>query len=60
MLTVPPVVYPAGMVTVPAFVLIVPPVAPLFAIEPLTEPDELNATLPERISPADASASPVK
>ncbi len=39
-LTVPPLVYPAGMLYVPALVPIVPPVAPLLAIEPLTEPLE--------------------
>ena len=37
--TVPPVVYPAGMVTVPALVPIVPDVEPLSAIEPEMEPD---------------------
>ena len=38
--TVPPVVYPEGIVTVPALVEIVPEVEPLFAIEPETDPDE--------------------
>lgn len=38
--TVPPDVYPAGIVTVPAFVLIVPLVEPLFAMLPVIDPDE--------------------
>ena len=38
MLTVPPEVYPAGIVTVPALVDIVPLVLPLFAMLPLTSP----------------------
>ena len=57
--TVPPEVYPAGIVIDPAFVLIVPPVLPLFAMLPLIDPDELNALLPDRISPAAASAPAV-
>lgn len=57
--TVPPEVYPAGIVTVPALVLIVPLVLPLFAMLPETDPDELKAVLPVRISPAAASAEAV-
>ena len=38
--TDPPEVYPAGMVYVPAFVPIVPPVAPLFAMFPVMDPVE--------------------
>ena len=37
--TVPPVVYPAGIVTVPAFVPIVPEVLPLLAMLPEMDPD---------------------
>ena len=37
--TVPPDVYPAGIVTVPAFVPIVPDVLPLFAMLPEMDPD---------------------
>lgn len=57
--TVPPVVYPAGTVTVPAFVEIVPLVEPLLAIEPDTDPDALKAVFPVRISAPDASAPAV-
>jgi hypothetical protein len=57
--TVPPEVYPAGIVTVPDFVLIVPLVLPLFAMLPLIEPDELKALLPVRMSAAEASAEAV-
>jgi hypothetical protein len=49
-LTVPPEVYPAGTVTVPAFVEIVPLVEPLFAIPPDMDPDDPNALVPVRMS----------
>lgn len=49
--TVPPEVYPAGMVTVPALVEIVPEVEPLFAIEPETEPLAEYPVLPVNTSP---------
>lgn len=39
MLTVPPLVYPAGILTVPAFVCISPLVLPLLGILPTTSPD---------------------
>lgn len=52
--TVPPEVYPAGMVTVPDLVEIVPPVAPLFGILPVTAPLLPYAVFPDRISPASA------
>ena len=48
--TVPPEVYPAGMVTVPALVEIVPEVEPLFAIEPDTEPVAEYPVLPVKTS----------
>ena len=54
--TVPPVVYPAGIVTVPALVLIVPLVEPLFAIDPETDPDAPNAVLPVSMSAPVTSA----
>ena len=57
--TVPPVVYPAGIVTVPAFVPIVPEVEPLFAIEPLTDPVAPKAVLPVSRSPAATLAEAV-
>jgi hypothetical protein len=57
--TVPPEVYPAGIVTVPDFVEIVPLVLPLSAMLPLIEPDELKALLPVRMSAAEASAEAV-
>lgn len=44
--TVPPVVYPAGMETVPALVEIVPDVLPLLDIPPETEPEAPNAVFP--------------
>ena len=59
MLTVPPVVYPAGIVTVPALVLIVPLVEPLFAMLPLTDPLEPKAVLPVRTSAEVMSADAV-
>ena len=54
--TVPPLVYPTGMVTVPDFAPIVPPVAPLFAIDPETEPEAPKAVFPVSTSPAEISA----
>ena len=54
--TVPPLVYPAGIVTVPATVEIVPLVEPLFAIDPEIDPDAPNAVLLVSTSPADMSA----
>ena len=38
--TVPPDVYPAGITTEPLTAPIVPPVEPLFAIEPEIDPDD--------------------
>lgn len=58
--TVPPLVYPLGIVTVPDLVEIVPSVEPLFAIDPSTEPLDpypffpVNTSLAE-ISPSDVS-----
>ena len=49
--TVPPEVYPEGMVTVPALVEIVPEVEPLFAIEPDTLPLALYPVFPVNTSP---------
>ena len=46
MATVPPLVNPLGIVTVPALVEIVPEVLPLFAMEPVTDPEALYPTLP--------------
>jgi len=57
--TVPPVVYPAGIVTVPAFVPIVPDVLPLLAIDPETDPDAPYAVFPVRMSAAAALAEDV-
>ena len=48
--TLPPEVYPAGITTDPAFVLIVPPVGPLFAIPPDTDPDDPYPVFPVRTS----------
>ena len=55
--TVPPEVYPAGMVYVPAFVPIVPPVAPLLVIEPVSSPDEPTNFFPLRTLAAVTSQS---
>lgn len=57
--TVPPVVYPAGIETVPAFVEIVPDVEPLLAIEPLTDPEEPKAVFPVKRSDPEKSAAAV-
>ena len=57
--TTPPDVYPAGIVYVPAFVPIVPPVLPLLAIDPLTEPEAPKAVLPVSTSPCEMSAEEV-
>ena len=56
--TVPPEVYPAGMVTVPALVEMVPLVDPLSAIDPETDPEEPKAVFPVKRSPA-ATFAPV-
>ena len=57
--TVPPVVYPAGIETVPDFVPIVPLVEPLFAIDPETDPDAPKPVFPLKTSPAAISAPDV-
>ena len=57
--TVPPEVYPDGIVYVPVLVPIIPPVDPLSVIDPEIEPVEPNAVLPDKISPAAASAAEV-
>ena len=57
--TVPPEVYPAGIVYVPAFVPIVPPVAPLFVIPPVSSPVDVKNFFPDRTLAEVASASPV-
>ena len=57
--TVPPEVYPAGIVTVPAFVEILPLVLPLFAMLPEMLPEAPYAVFVVKISPLAASAADV-
>jgi hypothetical protein len=57
--TVPPLVYPAGITTQPATAEIVPPIAPLFVILPVSLPVEVWNFLPLNTSPTTASSSEV-
>ena len=54
--TEPPEVYPAGIVTEPDLVEIVPPVAPLFAMFPVSSPVDPYAFFPFKMSLVLASA----